>query len=129
MGLRLSLAVATLGLGLACVALRAAPGRAAAEEGAAALRGLRRAPQLGLQLDDPVLRGVEGLVGDDGVLDEEVGRVRVGPQRAVDHVRRLGVLQPAAGLAEVLQEAAEEVAFIGRHGAGCSEDRGETIGL
>ncbi len=119
------LAIAGLGLGVALLRGRA-PRRAAlrllllaaAEEAGRAALARRLGAELGFEVVHPRLGGVQRLVGDDGVLHQHIGRIRVGADGAVDQVGGFGVLQPAAGLAQVLQEGAEEGAFFGSHDLG-----------
>ncbi len=68
------------------------------------------------QVGDLALGGVQRLVGQDGVLDQHIGRVRMVAQDRGDQVVGLGVLHPGRGLDQVLQEALQQGAFVGGHG-------------
>ena len=58
------------------------------QEACARRRGRRL---LLLQFSDPLLRGMERLVGDDRVLDEQLGGVGIARQRPRDHGVRLTI--------------------------------------
>jgi hypothetical protein len=72
--------------------LAAAEQRAQPAAEKAALRLVLRlgVAQLVFQVDDARLGGVQGLVGDDGVLDQDIGRVWIARQGLPDPWRRSG---------------------------------------
>ena len=85
----------------------------------ASQEGDRRAGDLPglLQSLYALLGGLQSLVGQDRVLDEQIGRVRVRADRTADHRVSVRVLGGAAALVQVGQELLQHIAFFGRHGA------------
>jgi hypothetical protein len=58
---------------------------------------------------------VKSLVGYDGVLNQNVGRIRTGLYSLIYQACGLCVLQSALGLSQVLKEAGQQLSFIGIH--------------
>jgi hypothetical protein len=69
-----------------------------------------------LKLRDLVLGRVKGLIRQYGVLDQNIGGVRGGPQGVIDHTLGVGILGPCAGLSQILKEALQKSLFVGSHG-------------
>jgi hypothetical protein len=70
---------------------------------------------LAFQLGDALLRGVERLVGDDRMLDQQIGRIRIGRQRAGDHRLGLAILGAGPRGGQLIEETGEKGAFFGVH--------------